>query len=196
MDQHTFLREPSGPETEAAYAEDRDADGYVSNMTRVWAWRLDFLDGFAELRTSLTEGSALTERDRAVLNAAAASARADAYCSLAWGPRLAALTDDETAAQVLRGEAGPALSQRESELAAWAREVVRAPGETTQADVARLRDAGLTEREIFEATAYVALRLAFSTINGALGAAPDGELAAAAPEPIRAAVTYGRPPSG
>jgi hypothetical protein len=45
-------------------------------------------------------------------------------------------------------------------------------------------------------TAFIDFRLAFSTINDALGAAPDLEVAAAAPEPVRAAVSYGRPPSG
>jgi hypothetical protein len=43
-------------------------------------------------------------------------------------------------------------------------------------------------------TAFIDFRLAFSTINDALGAAPDLEVAAAAPEPVRAAVSYGRPP--
>ena len=54
---------------------------------------------------------------------------------------------------------------------------------------------GLGDPEIFEATAFVAFRLAFSTVNGALGAAPDKQLADAAPEPVRAAVRYGRRPS-
>jgi len=54
---------------------------------------------------------------------------------------------------------------------------------------------GLSDREIFEATAFVALRLAFATINGALGAAPDLQLAEAAPEPLRSAITFGRSPA-
>ena len=40
---------------------------------------------------------------------------------------------------------------------------------------------------------FVALRLAFSTVNDALGAAPDRELTERAPAPVRAAVTFGRP---
>jgi hypothetical protein len=32
------------------------------------------------------------------------------------------------------------------------------------------------------------------TVNDALGAAPDAELAAAVPPELRAAVTFGRPP--
>jgi uncharacterized peroxidase-related enzyme len=190
-----FLGEPPASETsDAAYAADREADGYVSNLTRLWCWRPDLDASFGALR-NLLGSSALTEREWAVLVSSAVAERDDSYCSLAWGARLAKLADDETAAQVIAGVPAPALSDREAALAAWARQVVRDPNSTTSDDVARLREMGLSDREIFEATALIAFRLAFSTINDALGAAPDGQLAAAAPEPIRAAVSYGRAPS-
>jgi hypothetical protein len=66
---------------------------------------------------------------------------------------------------------------------------------TAREDVERLRELGLDDREIFEATAWVALRVAFATVNDALGAAPDPELADETPEPVRAAVSWGRSPS-
>jgi hypothetical protein len=72
---------------------------------------------------------------------------------------------------------------------------VRDPNATTERDLARLREVGLGDREIFEATAWIGFRLAFSTVNDALGASPDRQLADAAPDPIRAAVTYGRAPT-
>ncbi len=50
-------------------------------------------------------------------------------------------------------------------MAAWARKVARNPSATTPADVQALRDAGLGDGQIFAITAFVALRLAFSTIN-------------------------------
>ena len=191
-----FLGEPPASETtDAAYAADREADGYVSNLTRLWCWRPDLEASFAALRANLRESSALTEREWAVLVSSAVAEFNDSYCSLGWGPRLAKLTDDETAAQVLTGVAAPALSDRETALAAWARQVVRDPNSTTSDHVARLREVGLGDREIFEATALVAFRLAFSTVNDALGATPDKQLADAAPDPIRAAVSYGRAPS-
>jgi len=59
----------------------------------------------------------------------------------------------------------------------------------------QLREVGLGDREIFEATSFIAFRLAFSTVNDALGAAPDKQLVDEAPELVRAAVSYGRPPS-
>jgi uncharacterized peroxidase-related enzyme len=192
----TFLREPPASDaTDAAFDEDRDADGYVNNWTRLWSWRPDLLGAFSELRASLMDSSALADRDWAVLVTATASERGDSYCSLAWGARLAKLSDDATAAQIIAGAPAPALSEREAALADWARQVVRDPNATTEGDVARLRELGLGDREIFEATAFVAFRLALSATNDALGAAPDKQLADAAPDPVRAAVNYGRSPS-
>ncbi len=191
-----FLGEP--PESEAkdaAFAEDREDDGYVANHTRLWCWQPDLLSAFKELRARLMSSSALADRDWAVLVTATASELNDSYCSLAWGARLAALSDDETAVGILAGEPVPELSDRESALASWARQVVRDPNAATERDIARLREVGLGDREIFEATAFVAFRLAFSTINDALGAIPDKQLADAAPDKVRAAVSFGRPPA-
>jgi alkylhydroperoxidase family enzyme len=140
--------------------------------------------------------STLTDRDWAVMVTATASALGDSYCSLAWGPKLAKLSDPDTAAEVIGGVEQPAgLSERERALADWARKVVRDPNATTPADVEQLRTAGLSDGEIFEATTFVALRIAFSTVNDALGANPDLQLAEAAPAAVRDAVTYGRPTS-
>lgn len=47
-------------------------------------------------------------------------------------------------------------------------------------------------QEIFDATVFIAFRLAFSTVNDALGACPDRQLAVAAPASVREAVVYGR----
>lgn len=190
-----FLREP--PETDAvraAHEAERASEGYLSNHTRLWSWRIDLDEEFRRLRNQIMSSSALTARDFAVLVTSTAAQLGDSYCSLAWGPRLASLSDEGTAARVLGGDSFEGLSERDAALADWARRIVRDPNATTERDVERLREVGLGEREIFEATAFVAFRLAFSTVNDALGAVPDDELTAAAPEPIRAAVTYGRQP--
>jgi hypothetical protein len=62
--------------------------------------------------------------------AATAAARGDSYCSLAWGTKLANLSDAATAAQVIRGE-HENLFGREAALARWSRRVVDDPNATT-----------------------------------------------------------------
>ncbi|MDR7335832.1 hypothetical protein [Roseateles asaccharophilus] len=165
------------------------------NLTQAWAWRPDIYDDFAALRTQLSGASALSKRELAVMVCAGASELRDAYCSLAWGRTLAKDGGAPLAAAILQGNVEADATPRELALARWARRVVADPNATTAADVQALRDAGLGGREIFEATVWVAFRQAFSTVNAALGVAPDAQLAAAAPTEVRAAVDYGRPPA-
>jgi uncharacterized peroxidase-related enzyme len=168
--------------------------GYVMNLTRVWAWRPDVYESFVGLRSQVTEGSTLSARELAVMVCASAASLGDSYCALAWGRKLAALASPEIAAAVLSDGEDPGMSPRERALATWSRQVVMDPNGALQRDVDALRKAGLDEREIFEATVFTALRLAFSTVNDALGLSPDAQVAQAAPPEVRRAVRFGRPP--
>ena len=191
-----FLRAPQANEANSAlYSRDVADDGYVANFTRLWAWRPDVFDGFFSLRSLVTEQAALSVRERAILVCATAANIGDSYCALAWGAKLASETNPTTAAEVVQRKEAAELTAREKALAIWAGKVVLEPNATTVTDVDLLRAAGLTDQEIFDVTVFVAFRLAFSTVNDALGARPDWQLAAAAPEAVRDAVDYGRPVS-
>ena len=188
-----FLCTPPVTEASSAiYSRDVAEDGYVANLTRLWAWRPDVFDAFFGLRKLLSEQTALSLRERSILVCATAANLGDSYCALAWGATLASASDPMTAAAVLQRREVPDLTDREKALAAWAGRVVREPNATTPTDVDHLRAAGLTEQEIFDATVFVAFRLAFSAVNDALGARPDRQLATAAPAAVREAVIYGR----
>ncbi len=78
-------------------------------------------------------------------------------------------------------------------MAAWARKVVRDPNGTSAADVQVLRDAGYGDAAIYAITVFVALRIAFSTVNDALGVRPDAAIRSTAPGAVLNAVTFGRP---
>jgi uncharacterized peroxidase-related enzyme len=189
----SFLEEPKvSAGVQALFDDDLEEGGYVWNVSRLWAHQPDTMSRLFELMSQAFEPSGLTFRQRGILVAAAASALGDSYCSLAWGGKLGKAADAAVAAGVLNGtDAG--LTQQEQAIAAWARKVARDPNATTPADIAELRAAELGDGQIFAITAFVALRLAFSTINDSLGAQPDAQLARSLPAEIREAVTYGRP---
>jgi uncharacterized peroxidase-related enzyme len=189
----SFLQEPLlSPQARALYDEDLADGGYVWNVSRLWAHHPDTLKRLFELLSQAFTPSDLTFRQRGILVTAAASALGDSYCSLAWGGKLSKTSDSALAAAVLNGsDAG--LTNQEKAMAGWARKVARDPNATTPADVQALRDSGLDDGQIFAITAFVALRLAFSTINDSLGAQPDAQLAQSLPPQVREAVTYGRP---
>ena len=189
----SFLDEPPvSPRVQALYEEDLADSGYVWNVSRLWAHQPDTLTRLFELMSEAFTPSGLSFRERGILVTAAASALGDSYCSLAWGGKLGKASDAALAAGVLNGsDAG--LTARQKAMAMWARKVATDPNATTPADIQVLRDSGLTDGQIFALTAFVALRLAFSTINDSLGAQPDAQLAQSLPPAVREAVAYGRP---
>ena len=187
-----FLEEPpNSPQAQVLYQQDLEETGYVWNVSRLWAYQPDTVDRLFELMTQAFKPSGLGFRQRGILVTAAASTLGDSYCSLAWGGKLSAATDPTLAAGVLNGT-DTGLSDQEKAIASWARKIVEDPNATTRADVQELREAGLADSQIFAVTAFVALRLAFSTINDALGATPDAQLVDSLPPAVTQSVTYGR----
>ncbi|WP_326551808.1 carboxymuconolactone decarboxylase family protein [Micromonospora sp. NBC_01813] len=188
-----FLGEPAMTAEARQHFDDDVAElGFVMNATRLWAYAPATMDGLFDLMRHVPGADDLTVRQRGILVAACAAAFGDSYCSLAWGSRLATAADAATAAAVLRGS-DDGLTTSERAMAVWARTVARDPHRTGAADVQQLRDAGFADTQIFGITVYVALRIAFSTVNDALGVRPDAEFRSVAPAAVLAAVTYGRP---
>lgn len=189
----TFLTQPATtPASQELFDADLDEIGFVMNASTLWAYQPETVTGLFDLLRTTKNHADLTFRQMGILVTATASTLGDAYCSLAWGKKLAGVSDAETAAGVLSGD-DQRLTEAESAMADWARKVVRDPNATTRADVQALRDAGFDDAQIFAITVFVALRLAFSTINDALGAEPDAGLRQIVPEAVRDAVTFGRP---
>ena len=162
------------------------------NASRLWAYQPVTMNGLFDLLRQANTADRLSLRQRSILVAACASAFGDSACSLAWGSKLANATDAETAASVLCGK-DEGLTTNERAMASWARKVARNPNGTTAADVQGLCDAGFTDSQVFTITVFVALRLAFSTVNDALGVLPDAEFRTIAPSAVLDAVTFGRP---
>jgi alkylhydroperoxidase family enzyme len=191
-----FLGLPSvTPEAQAIFDEDIAEDGYVMNVSRLWAYDPGLVTGLFDLMRAAIADRQLSFRQRAILVAACASTLGDSYCSLAWGSKLATVSDPDLAAGVIRGD-DEGLSDEERTMVSWARKVAKDPNGTTQGDVEALRSAGFNDRQVFAVTVFVALRIAFSTVNDALGTGPDAALRASAPEAVVSAVQYGRPPTG
>lgn len=181
---------PETPAVTALYDVDVADDGYVMNLTRVWAHRPDLNDLMKGLIGAA--GEALSVRERGILVCSVAATIDDSYCALAWGNRLAEDAGEDVAHAVLTGD-NSLLDPREVALAQWARQVAQSPAGSSAQQVALLRDAGYDDATILTLTVYVAARIAFASVNDALGAQPDRELLEAASPQVVAAVQFGRP---
>jgi alkylhydroperoxidase family enzyme len=187
-----FLDQPPlTSQAQALFDDDLKESGYVWNGSRLWAYQPETVEHLFDLMSQAFKPSGLEFRQRAILVAAAASVLGDSCCSLAWGGKLSGASNPNLAAGVLSGT-DTELTAQEKTMTHWARKIVKDPNSTTPADVQELRDAGLTDSQIFAITTFVALRMAFSTINDALGVTPDAGLVASLPPAVTAAVTYGR----
>jgi len=191
----SFLADPPVTETvEQLYSADLAGQGYVAHLTRLWAHSPESLHLLGQLLGLAGHVGGIDPRQRQLLVTAAASSMGNSYCSLAFGTKLAAATSDADAATVIAGEP-VTTSPGDAALVSWARRVATDPSGTSAADVESLRAAGYDDQQILGLTIYIALRLTFSTVNDALGAAPDLELADRAPAGVRAAVDFGRAPA-
>ncbi|GAA4160010.1 hypothetical protein GCM10022251_37310 [Phytohabitans flavus] len=188
-----FLARPEPtPRAKDHFDEDIVQFGHIMNASRLWAYQPAAFDGIVELLRQTSVEHGITTRQRGILVTACASALGDSYCAISWGTKLARTADAQTASAVLRGD-DTGLTAPEHALAAWARKVVRGPSHTTPADIQDLRDNGFTDAQIFAITVFVSIRIAYSTVNDALGAQPDAFFHTLAPAPVRDAVTFGRP---
>ena len=182
---------PDSPAAQALYAEDLHDLGFVMNVSRLWAYHPELVTDLFTLMGQALTGQGFSHQQVGVVVAACASTIGDSYCSLAWGTKLAAAASDVTAAGVLAGD-DSALPMPDRALAGWVRQLASAPNSTTPADLDRLRAAGWADQQVFAITVYAALRIAFSTVNDALGIGPDDAFHDRAPAAVRAAVDYGR----
>ena len=188
-----FLGVPeTSTEAQEMFDEDMAELGYVMNTSRLWAYQPTTAAGLFRLLQQANSVARLSLRQRSILVTACASAFGDSYCSLAWGSKLAKASDARIAGRVLTG-ADDGLSASERAMAGWARKIARDPNATRASDVQRMRDCGFSDSEIFTITVFVSLRLAFATVNDALGLRPDAALRTTAPASVREAVTFGRP---
>jgi SAM-dependent methyltransferase/alkylhydroperoxidase family enzyme len=170
-----FLSAPAATAaTRALVAEDVAELGFVSSSTRLWMNDPALLESLFELVVPTANAAGLTFPERAVATIVAAAAVGDTYCPLAWGHKLASTTTPEVAGAVLLGD-DDVLDERGRAIAAWARKVLDARGPTTPADVEQLREVGFDDPEILRLTLFIGLRVAFSTVNLALGARPEQE---------------------
>jgi uncharacterized peroxidase-related enzyme len=188
---HFLQVPPATEEIEAFHREDLEDEGFVMNVTHLWSWQPARLNEFFELTGRATRGH-LSFRERGLIVLATASTIGDSYCSTSWANKLTPSVGADVAAAVIRGDDRD-LTPIEQAMTAWTRRVMRSATTTTADDIEELRRAGLDDERIFAMTLFAALRMAFSTVNNALGAHPDHEIGAQAHPEVLSAIDYGRP---
>ena len=186
----TVEGEPQSEAVREMYAAERRRWGYLPNYAPLFALRPDVYAGWLALNGAVKSGMSARRYELATLGAALALG--SSYCSLAHGNVLAeSHLDPEAVLAIARGSAAD-LDPVDRAVVEFAGLVARNSSRVTEEDVAPLRQAGLTDEEIFDVVLAAAARCFFSTVLDATGTPADVAFASMRAD-LRDALTVGRP---
>jgi uncharacterized peroxidase-related enzyme len=174
------------------YAADRETFGHVPNFTQAFSQRPDVYAAWQRLNGTLKAGMDLRRYELATI--AAARRLRSSYCMLAHGSVLAErfLAADAVRA-VVADHRSAGLDAADVAIMDLAEKVADDATSVTQTDIDRLREHGLSDRDITDVVLAAAARCFFSKALDALGALPDPKYATSLEADLRDALVVGRP---
>ncbi|MFP5330947.1 MAG: carboxymuconolactone decarboxylase family protein [Acidimicrobiia bacterium] len=187
------------PENEAPsevadhYSADRATWGFLPEFSEVFSHHPDAYAAWKQLITAI-RGQMDTRRCELVTLAAARTMRSS-YCSTAHGKILAdRWYGHDGVLRIVSDHRSADLDEVDVAVMDFAARIAADPTSTTAKDVQRLRDVGLSERDILDVVLATAARCFFATVVESLAAGPDPELMDPLPEALREALLVGRRP--
>jgi uncharacterized peroxidase-related enzyme len=192
----TFIETiPEGEATGAVaefYGQDKDATGYVWNLSRMFSPRPDVYAAWKDLIAAI-RGNMDRRRYELVTIAAARHLRSS-YCMLQHSSVLLDMfmSAGELEA-VTRDHRDAGLDEVDVALMDFAEKVAVDATSVTQEDVDGLRAHGLTDADVLDVVLAVAARSFLCKAMDGVGTQPDPRSGAAIPPDLRAALTIGRP---
>lgn len=173
----------------AMYDRQEAAFGYLPNYARVFCYRPELMALWAALQKGIR--CHLDARRYELVTLAAARALRSSYCALAHGRVLSQMLPEEEVLAVAAGEPS-CLSGAEAAMMDFAARVAGDASQIGADDIAALKAHGFSDAEVFDIAIAAAARAFFTKVVDGLGAAPDAAFLDM-PEPLREALTVGRP---
>lgn len=149
--------------------------GYVPNVLRAHAFDIAKLDAFSAFyNEAMLAQSGLSKLEREMIAVVVSSWNRCFYCLVAHGQAVRALSGDPVLGERLVMNWRTAdLSPRHAAMLGFAEKVTRASAETTEADRAVLRDAGFSERDIWDIATVTGLFNMTNRLASATGMEPN-----------------------
>ncbi len=157
-------------EVREMYERQQKSWGFVPNYAKVFCHRPEIMKLWADLLRGIR--AHIDKRRFELVTLAAAHELHSSYCSLAHGEALSEFLEQEGVKKLVGGDISD-LSDAEQAMVKLARKVIRNSSSVTEADVAVLKEHGLSDGEIFDIVAAAAGRAFFASLVDALGAVPD-----------------------
>ena len=174
--------DPLDPDIAAYFAKCSEKLGLIPNVLMAHAFDQDKLRAFMAMYNDLMLApSGLTKAEREMIAVAVSARNECVYCLVSHGAALRQLTGDpalsDTIAQNWRVASLPA---RQRAMLAFAVKLTLTPAEITEPDRATLRDAGFTDRDIWDIAAVAAFYNMSNRLAAAVEMVPNPEYRAMA----------------
>ena len=180
----------SNDDVRAMYERQQAHYGYVPNYAKVFCHRPEVMGLWAQLQSGIRRH--MNKRRYELVTFAAAHALRSTLCSLAHGKTLTEFFSAADVQAMVRGKTPESLSAAEAAMMIFARRVAHDATVITSGEVARLKQHGFTDAEIFDIAATAAARAFWTKVIEALGVEADAPFRAM-DEQLRKALTVGRP---
>lgn len=151
--------------------------GFVPNVLRAHAFDIAKLDAFTAMYNDLMlADSGLTKLEREMIAVAVSSANRCWYCQVAHGAAVRALSGDPALgeAMVMNWRAAP-LPPRQRAMLEFAVKVTEASARVQEADRQALRDAGFSDRDIWDIASVTGFFNMTNRVASATGMEPNPE---------------------
>jgi uncharacterized peroxidase-related enzyme len=174
------------------YQQQRDGWGFLPNYAAAFSTRPDVAQAWNTLNSTIRGG--MDRRRFEVATIAAARALRSSYCTAAHSKFLRDVCGDEqTVRDIAADPTGSMLGSQDRAVYQFAAKVAGDAASVEQADIDRLRAAGLSDADIADVVFAAAARSFFTRVLDALGARLDTETAATFAPDLREAMIVGRP---
>ncbi|RSK39442.1 alkylhydroperoxidase [Rhodovulum iodosum] len=168
--------------TEKYFAICEEKLGLVPNVLKAYAFDIDKLNAFSAMYSDLMLGeSGLSKLEREMIAVVVSSINRCWYCQVAHGAAVRELSGDPALgeAMVMNYRAAP-LDARQRAMLDFAARLTEASHRVDEADRATLRDAGFSERDIWDIAAVVGFFNMTNRVASAVGMEPNPEYHGAA----------------
>jgi uncharacterized peroxidase-related enzyme len=151
--------------------------GLVPNVLTAYAFDLAKLDAFTAMYNEVMLGpSGLTKLEREMIAVVVSSVNRCWYCQVAHGSAVRELSGDPALGEALvMNWRVAALSEAHREMLGFAEKVTRASAELVEADRQRLRDAGFSDRDIWDIASVAAFFNMSNRVASAVAMEPNPE---------------------
>ncbi|MGM9321443.1 peroxidase-related enzyme [Deinococcus aquaticus] len=151
--------------------------GFTPNVFRAQALNGEhFLAWWNDFNTLVNRDGHLTHTERELIAVIVSTVNRCVYCAVSHGAALREYSGDPAWADTVAVNWRHAtLTPRQAALCAYAEKLTRMPTDMTERDLTPLRDAGLNDHEILEATQVIGMFNMTNRISSALGFTPNPE---------------------